>query len=128
MGVYRAHDTRLRRDVAVKIPPESFASDPDRLVRFQREAQVRAAPNHPNIAAIHHIEERSDRPALVMELADGETVAERIARGSFPIDEALPIAKRIADALEAGHAGAGATDICWKRHYALARRDDRDIL
>jgi serine/threonine protein kinase len=99
--VYRARDTRLKRDVALKILPESFASDPDRLARFQREAEVLASLNHPNIAAIYGFEESGH--ALVMELVDGETLADRIARGPIPIDEALPIAKQIAEALEAAH-------------------------
>ena len=98
--VYRARDTRLKREVALKILPESFATDPDRLARFQREAEVLASLNHPNIAAIYGLEESR---ALVMELVEGETLADRIARGAIPVDEALPIAKQIAEALEAAH-------------------------
>ena len=101
--VYRARDTRLKRDVALKILPESFATDSDRLARFQREAEVLASLNHPNIAHIHGLEESNGTRALVMELVDGETLADRIARGPIPIDEALPIAKQIAEALEAAH-------------------------
>jgi eukaryotic-like serine/threonine-protein kinase len=101
--VYRARDTKLGRDVAIKVLPALVTGDPDRLARFQREAQVLAALNHPNIAAIHHIEETSDGPALVMELVEGETLADRIAHGPIPIDEALPIAKQIAEALETAH-------------------------
>ena len=106
--VYRARDTRLKRDVALKILPESFATDPDRLARFQREAEVLASLNHPNIAAIHGIEEGPAEAghhvrALVMELVEGETLADRIARGPLPLDEALPIARQIAEALEAAH-------------------------
>jgi len=101
--VYRARDTRLKREVALKILPESFASDPDRLARFQREAEVLASLNHPNIAAIHGLEESDGISALVMELVEGETLADRVARGPVPIDEALPIAKQIAEALEAAH-------------------------
>jgi serine/threonine protein kinase/Tol biopolymer transport system component len=97
--VYRARDTKLHRDVAVKVLPELFALDPERLVRFEREAQVLAALNHPNIAHIYGVEDR----ALVMELVDGEDLAQRIARGALPLDEALPIAKQIAEALEAAH-------------------------
>ena len=97
--VYRAHDTRLGRDVAIKVLPSDVASDPDRLARFQREAQVLAALNHPNIAHIHGIEDSTGVPALVMELVDGPTLADRIARGPIPLDEALPIAKQIAEAL-----------------------------
>src|SRR6476659_105218 len=82
--VYRARDTRLKRDVALKILPESFASDPDRLARFQREAEVLASLNHPNVAGIHGLEESGATRALVMELVDGETLADRIARGPVP--------------------------------------------
>jgi len=101
--VYRARDTKLGRDVAIKVLPSSLTSDADRLARFSREAQVLAALNHPNIAAIYHVEETGDGPAIVMELVEGETLADRIARGPIPIDEALPIAKQIAEALEAAH-------------------------
>src|SRR5262245_38319756 len=101
--VYRARDTRLKRDVALKILLESFASDPDRLARFQREAEVLASLSHPNIAGIYGIEESNRIPALVMELVEGETLADRIARGAIPLDEALPIARQIAEALEAAH-------------------------
>src|ERR671911_3148848 len=86
--VYRARDTRLNRDVAVKVLPELFASDPERLARFEREAQLLAALNHPHIAHIHGIEESGGTLALVMELVEGETLAERIARGAIPLDEA----------------------------------------
>src|SRR5262245_12451197 len=101
--VYRARDTKLSRDVAIKVLPASLTNDPDRLARFTREAQILAALNHPNIAAIHHVEETSDGPALVMELVEGETLTERISRGPIPLDEALPIARQIAEALEAAH-------------------------
>jgi serine/threonine-protein kinase len=101
--VYRARDTKLNRDVAIKVLPGSLSGDPDRLARFSREAQLLAALNHPNIAAIHHVEDTAAGPALVMELVEGETLADRIARGPIPIDEALPIAKQIAEALEAAH-------------------------
>src|SRR5262245_52024868 len=101
--VYRARDTRLKRDVALKTLPESFATDPDRLARFQREAEVLASLSHPNIAGIYGIEESNETRALVMELVEGETLADRIARGPIPIDEALPIARQIAEALEAAH-------------------------
>src|SRR6187397_261554 len=99
--VYRARDTRLKRDVALKILPDSFASDPERLARFQREAEVLAALNHPNIAGIYGLEEAGDVRALVLEFVDGETLADRIARGPIPVDETLPIAHQIAEALEA---------------------------
>ncbi len=98
-AVYRATDTKLNRDVAIKVLPDSFASDPDRLARFTREAQVLASLNHPNIAAIYGVEER----ALVLELVEGPTLAERIAQGPIPIDDALPIARQIAEALEYAH-------------------------
>jgi serine/threonine protein kinase len=101
--VYRARDTKLNRDVALKVLPESFASDPDRLARFQREAQVLASLNHPNIAHIHGLEDSGGVRALVMELVEGEDLAQRITRGAIPIDEALPIAKQIAEALEPAH-------------------------
>ena len=101
--VYQATDTKLNRDVALKILPEAFASDPDRLARFQREAQVLASLNHPGIAAIYGIEEQDDTRALVLELVEGPTLAERISKGPIPLDEALPIAKQIAEALEAAH-------------------------
>ena len=101
--VYRATDTRLKRQVAVKILPSSLAADPDRLTRFQREAEVLASLNHPNIAAIYGLEDADDVKALVMELVEGEDLSQRIARGAIPLDEALPIARQIADALQVAH-------------------------
>ena len=101
--VYRATDTRLKRQVAIKILPPSLAADSDRLARFQREAEVLASLNHPNIAAIHGLEESGGITARVMELVEGEDLSRRIARGAIPLDEALPVAKQIADALEAAH-------------------------
>src|SRR5438876_2023294 len=101
--VYRAHDTKLNRDVAIKVLLPAVANDPERLARFQREAQVLASLNHPNIAHIHGLEESSGVRALVMELVEGEDLSQRIARGAIPLDEALPIAKQIAEALEAAH-------------------------
>jgi Tol biopolymer transport system component len=101
--VYRARDTKLQRDVAIKILPQQFALDPDRLARFQREAQVLASLNHPNIGAIYGLEEVDGVRALVLELVEGPTLADRIAQGPMPIDEALPIARQIAEALEAAH-------------------------
>jgi Tol biopolymer transport system component len=101
--VYRAHDTKLNRDVALKILPDSLAADADRIARFRREAQLLAALNHPQIAHIYGIEDSTRTPALVMELVDGPTLADRIAQGAIPIDEALAIAKQIAEALEAAH-------------------------
>ena len=101
--VYRATDTRLKRQVAIKILPPSLAADADRLARFQREAEVLASLNHPNIAAIYGLEESGGLTALVMELVEGEDLSQRIAQGPIPLDEALPIAKQIAEALEAAH-------------------------
>ena len=101
--VFRARDTKLHRDVALKVLPDSFASDPDRLARFTREAQTLASLNHPNIAHIHGLEESGVVRALVMELIEGDDLSQRIAQGAIPIDDALPIAKQIADALEAAH-------------------------
>ena len=97
--VYRARDTNLNRDVAIKVLPEAFAQDPDRLARFTREAHVLASLNHPNIAAIYGIEDR----ALVMELVEGEDLSQRIAHGAIQLDDALPVARQIAAALEAAH-------------------------
>ena len=97
--VYQATDTKLNRQVALKILPEAFATDPDRLARFQREAQVLASLNHPNIAAIHGLEESDGIRALVLELVEGPTLADRISQGPIPVDETLPIAKQIAEAL-----------------------------
>jgi hypothetical protein len=101
--VFRARDVRLKRDVALKILPDAFANDPERLARFEREAETLASLNHPHIAAIYSIEESEGVRALVLELVEGETLAERIARGAIPPDEAIPIARQIADALEAAH-------------------------
>jgi len=101
--VYRAHDTKLGRDVALKVLPDSLACDPGRLARFEREAHLLAALNHPAIAHIYGIEDSTGTLALVMELVEGPTLADRIAEGPIPIDEALPIAKQIAEALEAAH-------------------------
>ena len=101
--VFRARDTKLNRDVALKVLPDSFASDADRLARFTREAQTLAAINHPNIAHIHGFEESGGVRAIVMELVEGPTLADRIEQGAIPVDEALPIATQIADALAAAH-------------------------
>ena len=96
--VYRARDTKLNRDVALKILPDAFATDPDRLARFTREAQTLASLNHPNIAHIYGFEESGGVRALVMELVEGDDLSQRIAEGAIPIDDALPIAKQVADA------------------------------
>src|SRR5215470_9446381 len=101
--VWRAHHTALNRDDALKVLPEAFASDPGRLARFQREAQVLASLNHQNIAHVYGLEQADGVQALIMELVEGETLADRIARGPIPVDEVLPIADEIAAALEAAH-------------------------
>ena len=100
--VYQAHDTKLGRDVAIKVLPEAFAHDPERLSRFQREAKMLASLNHPSIATIHGLEQSNSTSYLVMELVSGETLQERIRRdGPVSVEEALAIAKQIAEALEA---------------------------
>src|SRR5262245_56282761 len=101
--VWRARHIALNRDDALKVLPEAFVSDPDRLARFRREAQVLASLNHSNIAHVYGLEQADGAQALVMELVEGETLADRIARGPIPVDEALPIAKQLAEALEAAH-------------------------
>src|SRR5262245_10189064 len=101
--VYRAHDTKLKRDVAIKILPEEFLRDVDRVSRFQREAEVLASMNHPNVAAIYDLEEVNGSRFLVLELVEGETLAEHIQGGAIPVEEALDIAKHICEALEAAH-------------------------
>jgi len=101
--VYRAHDSRLNRDVAIKVLPPAFAGDSDRMKRFSREAQVLAALNHPNIAAIYGLEESEGQAAIVMELVEGQTLAERLRSGPLRVEEALEMARQIADALDAAH-------------------------
>src|SRR5271170_6269899 len=101
--VYRARDTKLGRDVALKVLPEAFARDAERMARFQREAKVLASLNHPNIASIYGLEDSGATHALVMELVEGPTLADRIRSGPIPIDEALRIAKQITEALEYAH-------------------------
>jgi Tol biopolymer transport system component len=101
--VYRARDTKLQREVAIKVLPEALAHDPERLARFEREARTLASLNHPNIGQIHGLEESDGIKALIMELVEGPTLADRIAQGPIPIEEALPIAKQIAVALDAAH-------------------------
>src|SRR5215471_6718780 len=101
--VYRARDTALARDVALKVLPAEFSLDPERLARFKREAQVLASLDHPNIGAIYGFEDSDGMHALVLQLVEGPTLADRIAQGPVPIDEALPIARQIAEALEAAH-------------------------
>src|SRR5207245_8753867 len=99
-AVYRATDSKLGREVALKVLPELFAQDPERMARFQREAQVLASLNHPNIAAIYGLEESGGIRALAMELVEGPTLADRIAAGALPVDEALSVARQIGEALE----------------------------
>src|SRR5450432_2595442 len=101
--VYRAHDTKLGRDVAIKVLPESLAHDAERMARFEREAQVLASLNHPHIATIHGLEESDGVRALVMELVEGPTLVERIGHRAMPLDEVMPIAKQIAEGLEYAH-------------------------
>ena len=96
--VYRATDTKLGRDVAIKLLPAEVAGDPERLARFQREAKLLASLNHPHIATIHGLEESDGKPFLVLELVEGEDLADRLKRGAIPIDEAIAIARQIADA------------------------------
>jgi len=101
--VFRAHDPKLGRDVAIKVLPDAFANDAERMARFEREAQVLASLNHPNIATIHGLEESNNIHGLVMELVEGPTLAERIVNGAIPLEEALTIAKQIAEGLEYAH-------------------------
>src|SRR5438876_2900063 len=101
--VYRARDTKLKREVAIKILPDEFSRDPDRVARFQREAEVLASLNHPNIAAIYDLSETEGSRFLVLEFVEGETLAERIGRGPIPIEDAVSIARSICEALEVAH-------------------------
>ena len=101
--VYRAEDSKLGREVAIKVLPEAVASDPERLARFEREAKVLASLNHPNIAAIHQVEEDDGQHFLVMELVEGADLKERLTDGPIAVDEALPIGLQVARALEAAH-------------------------
>src|SRR5262249_9977535 len=101
--VYQARDSRLGRSVAVKVLPDAFAKDTERIARFEREAKLLASLNHANIAALYGMEQADDQHFLVMELVEGETLADRIARGPLPLEEALKIAHQIAEAFEAAH-------------------------
>jgi len=101
--VYKAKDQKLGRDVAIKVLPEEFAKDAERVDRFQREAKLLASLNHPNIAAIHGLEESDGTHFLVLELIEGDTLADRIKRGAIPVEESLKLALQIAEALEAAH-------------------------
>ena len=102
-AVYRATDSSLGRQVAIKVLPDAFAADPDRLARLEREAKTLASLNHPHIAAVYGFEKSGGHYAFVMELVEGEDLSQRIERGALPLDEALPIAKQIAEALEGAH-------------------------
>jgi serine/threonine protein kinase len=101
--VYRAEDTNLSRQVAIKVLPDEFAHDAERLARFEREAKLLASLNHPNIAAIHGLEEHEGKRFLVLELAEGQTLAERLKKGRIPLDETLDISRQIAEGLKAAH-------------------------
>jgi serine/threonine protein kinase len=101
--VYRATDLRLKRQVALKVLPVAVCADAERLARFQREAEILASLNHPHIAGIYGLEDSGATPTLIMELVEGATLADRIADGPIPLAEALPIARQIAEALEAAH-------------------------
>jgi serine/threonine protein kinase len=101
--VWKARDTKLGREVALKLLPADFIADRDRVARFAREAQILASLNHPHIAAIHGVEDADGIAALILEVAEGATLAERLAPGAMPLNEALPIAKQIVEALEAAH-------------------------
>ncbi len=101
--VYRATDTKLGRDVAIKVLPAEVTGDSERLARFQREAHLLASLNHPHIAAIYGLEEADGKPFLVLELVEGEDLQQRLGRGAIPVDEALGIARQIAEGLEAAH-------------------------
>ena len=101
--VYRATDAKLGRDVAIKVLPESFAEEKERLARFEREARTLASLNHPNIAAIHGLEQSGQSQALVLELVEGQDLSKRLKSGPLPVDEALDVCKQIAEALEAAH-------------------------
>ncbi len=101
--VYRAEDTNLSREVAIKVLPKQFTQDLERLVRFEREAKLLASLNHPNIAAIYSFEHSEDVHFLVLELVEGETLAERVARGPLAVEEALEVCRQIAEGVEAAH-------------------------
>ena len=109
--VYRARDTKLNRDVALKVLPPAFTGDPDRVARFAREARLLASLNHPNIGSIYGLEDSGNSPALVLELVDGDTLEARLRRGALPLSEALAVAQQIADALDAAHRPASSIAI-----------------
>src|ERR1700704_7067444 len=126
--VYRAKDTKLGREVALKILPDTFTHDPERLARFRREAQVLASLNHPHIGAIYGLDEANATQFLVLELVDGESLSDRIKRGAIPVDEALPLAGQIAEALEAAHAKGIIHRDLKPANIALARNGDVKVL
>src|SRR5262245_10619993 len=101
--VYHAHDVKLDRDVAIKVLPQVLRDDPERLARFEREARTLAALSHPNIAHVHGFEDSSGVPALIMQLVEGPTLADRIANGRIPLEDALPLARQVAEGLQAAH-------------------------
>jgi serine/threonine protein kinase len=121
--VYRATDTKLGRDVALKILPASFTTDPERVARFRREAQVLASLNHPHIGQIYGLEESNGTQFLVLELIDGESLDGRIARGPIPVEESFDIAKQIAEALEAAHEKGLSTEISSQRTLTSLRAE-----
>jgi serine/threonine protein kinase len=130
--VYRARDTKLKREVAVKVLPDEFTLDQERVARFQREAEVLASLNHTNIAVIHDVQEADGSRFLIMELVEGETLADRIARGPIPLDEALAIAKQICEALQAIDADQRCCELVRRTEAACAgalaeNRTDRNL-
>jgi len=120
--VWKARDTKLGRDVALKILPAAFASDPDRMARFEREARVLASLDHPNIAAIYGLEESNGVRALVLALIDGPTLADRIAAGPIPLDEAIQIARQIAESVEYGARARGHPPRPEKNRFRCVRK------
>ena len=127
--VYRARDTKLGRDVAIKVLPDDLSRDADRLARFEREAKLLAQLNHPNIATLHGLEESNGRRFLVMELVEGETLAEHIARGSLTVEEALPLFIQIAEGLRSGsrkgHRAPGLETAQYQDHAGRQSQDPR---
>jgi eukaryotic-like serine/threonine-protein kinase len=126
--VYRARDSKLGRDVAIKVLPETFAQDDGRMARFEREAKLLATLNHPNIASIYGVEESGSTDALVMELAEGPTLADRLRSGPIPLHEALPIAVQVADALEYAHERAVVHRDLKPANIKISREDTVKIL
>jgi serine/threonine protein kinase len=125
--VYRAKDKVLGRDVAIKVLPEEFAKDADRVARFQREAKLLASLNHPNIAAIHGLEEANGTHFLVLELIEGDTLADRLRRGAISVEESLKLALQIAEALEAAHENGYSKSPCRSRRSICPTHDSRGV-